>query len=63
VDLGTSLRLRDRIPDSALAVSESGISSKEDVRKLSDAGFDAVLMGEAFMRCSNRAGLMQGLKE
>lgn len=62
VDLGASLRLRDRIPDGIVAVSESGISTKEDVQELSDAGFDAVLMGEAFMRCGDRAGLMQGLK-
>lgn len=62
VDIGNSLRLRDAIPDGAIAVSESGISTPEDVARLSEAGFDAVLMGEAFMRCSDRAGLIAGMR-
>lgn len=62
VDIGNSLRLRDAIPDGAIAVSESGISTPEDVACLSEAGFDAVLMGEAFMRCSDRAGLIAGMR-
>lgn len=63
VDLGTSLRLRDRIPDGIVAVSESGISSADDVKLLSDAGFDAVLMGEAFMRSGDRKGLIGKLRQ
>lgn len=63
VDIGTSLRLRDRIPDGIVAVSESGISSPEDVGMLSDAGFDAVLMGEAFMRSVDRKGLIGKLRQ
>lgn len=62
VDIGNSLRLRDAIPDGAIAVSESGISTPEDIARLSEAGFDAVLMGEAFMRCSDRAGLIAGMR-
>lgn len=61
VDLGTSIRLRDRIPEGAVAVSESGIASKDDIQSLQEAGFDAVLMGEAFMRTKDRKGLMGAL--
>lgn len=62
VDIGNSLRLRDAVPDGVVAVSESGISTPEDIARLTDAGFDAVLMGEAFMRCADRAGLMRGMR-
>jgi indole-3-glycerol phosphate synthase len=49
VDLGTSFRLRENIPAHCLAVSESGIKTADDLRRLSAAGFDAVLIGELFM--------------
>lgn len=62
VDIGNSLRLKDSIPDSIVAVSESGISSADDIRRLRDAGFDAVLVGEAFMRSADRKGLMESFR-
>jgi len=46
----TSLQLVDRIPASAVRVSESGISTSEDVARLRAAGFDAFLIGESLMR-------------
>ena len=62
VDIGNSLRLRDCIPDGVVCVSESGISGSEDVRMLADAGFDAVLVGEAFMRSPDRRALMEAMR-
>lgn len=62
VDLGNSIRLRDSIPDPVIAVSESGISSAEDIRRLGDAGFDAVLVGEAFMRSADRGAMLESLR-
>ena len=62
VDLGNSVRLRDAIPDSVVAVSESGISSQEDARMLHEAGYDAVLVGEAFMRSPDRRALLASMK-
>lgn len=50
VDLGTTLRLRPHIPDGKIVVSESGIKTPDDIKRLRDAGVDAVLIGEAFMR-------------
>jgi indole-3-glycerol phosphate synthase len=49
VDLETSLRLRALIPPECLAVSESGIQTADDLRKLADAGYHAVLIGERLM--------------
>lgn len=62
VDIGNSLRLRDSIPDSVVAVSESGISSREDVGILSEAGYDALLVGEAFMRSPDKKAMLESLR-
>jgi indole-3-glycerol phosphate synthase len=50
VRVETSLELIERILDGCIAVSESGLRSAEDLRKLRAAGFDAFLIGESFMR-------------
>ena len=47
--LETSLRLRDGIPSSCLAVSESGIKTAENLLQLRSAGYDAALIGEQLM--------------
>jgi indole-3-glycerol phosphate synthase len=49
VDLGHTIRMRERIPDDCLLVGESGIRTPEDVRRLADAGVDAILVGESLM--------------
>lgn len=49
-DLGHTLRLLERIPDDRIVVSESGIRQGADVRRLEDAGVDAILVGEVLMR-------------
>lgn len=49
VDLETSSRLRPKIPAGVISVSESGIKTPGDLRRLSDAGYNAVLIGERFM--------------
>jgi len=50
VRMETSLELVEMIPDDHTAVSESGLRSPEDLRKLRAAGFDAFLIGESLMR-------------
>ena len=42
------------IPHNVLFVSESGVSSTEDVAKLREIGADAVLIGETLMRASDK---------
>ncbi len=46
----TSLTLVERIPPSVVRVTESGISTPEDIARLRKAGFDAFLIGESLMR-------------
>ncbi|HTQ61506.1 MAG TPA: indole-3-glycerol phosphate synthase TrpC [Candidatus Solibacter sp.] len=45
----TSFDLIERIPDSCIAVSESGLRTHDDLSKLHEAGFDAFLIGESLM--------------
>jgi indole-3-glycerol phosphate synthase len=46
----TSLALVDQIPANVVRVTESGISTPEDITRLRKAGFDAFLIGESLMR-------------
>jgi indole-3-glycerol phosphate synthase len=48
-DLEHTLRLRDRVPDECVLVSESGIRTRADVERLAAAGVDAILVGETLM--------------
>ncbi len=45
-----SLTLVDHIPSSVVRVTESGISTSDDIAQLRKAGFDAFLIGESLMR-------------
>lgn len=63
VDAKNSLSLRQRIPEGVLFVSESGVQSAEDVRRLRKAGADAVLVGEALMRASDKKKKLTKLRE
>ena len=53
VHLETSLRLIEHMPDGVVRVAESGIHTAEDVRRLAEAGFDALLVGEALVTSPN----------
>ena len=53
--LDTTFRLRDNAPADAVLVSESGIRTADDVRRLREGGIDAMLVGEAIM-ASGAAG-------
>ncbi|MGD0389924.1 MAG: indole-3-glycerol-phosphate synthase TrpC, partial [Tepidisphaeraceae bacterium] len=54
-DLGTTLRMCELVADRRVLVSESGIKTAQDIRKLADAGVAAVLIGEELMRSGNVA--------
>ncbi|HOF17983.1 MAG TPA: indole-3-glycerol phosphate synthase TrpC [Phycisphaerae bacterium] len=60
VDVGTTLRLAPLAGDVPL-VSESGIRTREDVRKLAAAGVCAVLVGETLMRAASIAEGVESL--
>lgn len=53
VDLETTFRLIPLIPEDKIIVSESGIRTYDDLRKLSDTGVHAALIGETFMRADD----------
>jgi indole-3-glycerol phosphate synthase len=61
VTLETSLRLSERIPEGAVRVSESGIHTPEDIRRLRAAGFDAFLVGEHLMTAPDPAAALRAL--
>jgi indole-3-glycerol phosphate synthase len=52
VSLQTTLDMLPDVPADRLLVTESGILSPEDVRRMRDAQVNAFLVGEAFMRAS-----------
>jgi indole-3-glycerol phosphate synthase len=49
VDVDASFRLADKMPWGLTAVSESGLQSRDDLERLSAAGYRAFLIGERFM--------------
>lgn len=49
VRIETSFELIDLVPEECVAVSESGLGSREDLLRLQRAGFDAFLVGERLM--------------
>ncbi len=50
VSLDTTLDLRDAVPRDRILVTESGIATRDDVQRMREAGVDAFLVGESFMR-------------
>jgi indole-3-glycerol phosphate synthase len=48
-DIETTVELINYIPDDKIVVSESGISTGEDIKRLKKAGVDAFLIGESLM--------------
>jgi indole-3-glycerol phosphate synthase len=62
-DLAVTERLAPLAPAGAVVISESGIRSADDVRRVRDAGAHAVLVGEALLRrpAAERAMLLAGL--
>jgi indole-3-glycerol phosphate synthase len=53
VSLDTTGHLAREVPPGRLLVTESGIASQDDVKKMRDAGVHAFLVGEAFMRAAD----------
>ena len=62
VDVNTSLRLKKLVPDDRVFVSESGIKTPEDIKRLYDNHTDAVLIGETLMRADDKKAMLDNLK-
>ena len=61
VDTERARRVASSLPGGITRVAESGIRDGDDVRRLADAGFAAVLVGETLVRSSDPAAAVAGL--
>lgn len=61
VDRDLAADLAARIPDGVVKVAESGIRDAADVRRLTQAGYDAMLVGEAFVTAADPAAAVRAL--
>ncbi|MEO6772392.1 MAG: indole-3-glycerol phosphate synthase TrpC [Kofleriaceae bacterium] len=61
IDMTLTERIAKRVPAGTVLVAESGIKTAADVRRLGDAGADAVLVGEQLMRAASPGAALQEL--
>lgn len=62
VDIHNSERLRCLVPEKILFVAESGIRTAADIQVLREAKVNGVLIGETFMRSSNKKQMLEELR-
>ena len=55
VDRDLALKLLPEFPEDAVKVAESAIGEPADARRLFEGGFDAILVGESFVKSSHPA--------
>lgn len=63
VNIETCEKLRPLVPPNVVFVAESGIQTKGDITRLTNAGVDAVLIGESLMRSADRQAALTALRE
>lgn len=66
VDVGRALERIGRVPADRIAVFESGVRTRADMRAAVDAGASAILVGEALMRAGDpraAVGSLLGLRD
>ena len=61
VSLDTTLALMGQLPPGRLLVTESGITGRDDVLRMTEAGVRGFLVGEAFMRAEDPGKAMAQL--
>ena len=61
VSLDVSRRLKEMIPKEKIVISESGISSPEDISGLVSCGIDTFLVGETLMKAQSPGAALRGL--
>jgi indole-3-glycerol phosphate synthase len=59
VDLQVTQRLAPQVPGECTIVSESGIRTADDIRRVINAGAHAALIGESLMRAADPRALLQ----
>ena len=53
VDLGTSVQLAPLLEGAAVRIAESGIHNPDQAAQMANAGYDAILVGEALVRADD----------
>ncbi len=61
VDTDRAVRVARSLPDTVVRVAESGIAGPDDLPRLREAGFDAVLVGESLVRSTDAANAVADL--
>ena len=62
VDTARAVRVGAALPDSVVRVAESGVEGPADAAVLREAGYDAVLVGEALVRAGDPAAAVAALR-
>jgi indole-3-glycerol phosphate synthase len=62
IDLGVSERLAPEVAPPIRVISESGISSADDIRRLRESGITNFLVGEALVASNDAGGLLRQLR-
>jgi indole-3-glycerol phosphate synthase len=63
VDMATTERLAEEVPDDVILVSESGIKTHEDALRALQAGANAILVGETLMRADDPSRAVEAFME
>ena len=63
VDIENSISLRRCVSGDVIFISESGIKTKDDVRKLKENDVDAVLIGETLIKCDDKKAMISEFKD
>jgi indole-3-glycerol phosphate synthase len=62
VDHDRALGLAAKIPTDVVRVAESGVRNADDARRLRDAGYDAILVGQTVVTAGDPAETVRGLR-
>ncbi|QGG95501.1 indole-3-glycerol phosphate synthase TrpC [Actinomarinicola tropica] len=62
VDTARAERVAPLIPPSVVRVAESGVRGPDDARRLADAGYDAVLVGESLVTAGDPGAAVEALR-
>ena len=62
IDMNNAKKLRELVPPEIIFVSESGVKSADDIKKIREIGADAVLIGEILMRAADKKSKLDELR-
>ena len=62
VDTTRAVRMAPQIPAGVVRVAESGVRGPDDARRLADAGYDAVLVGESVVTSREPSAAVAALR-